>query len=1140
MFNTLKAPLPKKLPFILALLIASSVLFAADHASSQTTQEEQPETSAPEVPASQENLTQQFSYEQSWFEQGLPQKTAYLAKLKASLDATPQTVEGNQESTLILKGAAQVISDQISTTKRRKDKINLTLKLSDNLTQQAYLTAQNQAQVEARQNLSSEVNAVEAYIKDYQSNLEQIAQAELQRQKAEEEKRLEEERQRLEAAKLKRKAEADLEKIKDRQRQATTEQIKDLLGTQQTLAERVITLTDDYSALQKEIAQLNELNQKSFAQLRDEAALFIDQLPSPEQTLKKAQQSTADKLFDQLHKEQRRARDAFLDTRAQMRELSAEFEVAQNSQDEADEKLQDAIAAHKESSSELSEARQELATTRAKLSRLETQLVQLRLEDVRQKHAFHDQELTIYYKDIETLLHYISSSKRAQFYSLSNEQNWQDARQNTRLAIVRVQEHAAIKFSQFLEVLSNPFSIRLWSWLGGLILHLAVVFAGVYVVTSRGPNAVKRVMGYLLKRAIFRKYPTLTLKVGRALRNLLPLMARYLGWLYIISYVQGVLPEAKYFLWLINAIFIFRAVTITTSSVVMPRQKNTPDDSQPQESNHLWDNASPQPDNTDTDDSATSPEDVVLATPRDLSRQEFSRAKKFVRSARVITLFWLLVIYIPSLTVVFLGHTVIWRVADLAATWGFILVLYSVLSTWKDDIARLFEKLASERLPRAVQFVNENKDRIWGVLVIGLASLYVLAREITRISKRYLIETEWSKQINNFIFRKQIEYKQRDRDKFAAQTAQEIPNPLPPDYIELFENHPLCDEIYNVEHGLQIKEDILTHYDGWNSTHTQGSIAVHGESGVGRSTLLHQLAMELQERCEEDNIQLVYTRMIERVTSQTNTLNYIAQLFEIEPVATRAELIEKINQLPPHVLLIDDCQRLYLRTIGGFAGLECFLQVVNLTDTKHFWVLTIEHFAWGYLARIKQRAHYFGQVLELPLWTDSQIQDLIWKRNLVAGKTTNFTNLVVTHEEANDDVSFEVIKSAQGYFRLLHDFCKGNPRVALLYWLRSLKINEQDEQVLDVGLFQSPPQKPLAALQDNYWFTLTAIAQHGALNSKEISHIINADEGFCEMALNYFEEKNIVSLDSQARAKLTSIYMRQIIKQLTISNYLYD
>ena len=64
---------------------------------------------------------------------------------------------------------------------------------------------------------------------------------------------------------------------------------------------------------------------------------------------------------------------------------------------------------------------------------------------------------------------------------------------------------------------------------------------------------------------------------------------------------------------------------------------------------------------------------------------------------------------------------------------------------------------------------------------------------------------------------------------------------------------------------------------------------------------------------------------------------------------------------------------------------------------------------------------------------------------------------------------------------------------------------------------------------------------HAGLDAAELAEITNSDRAFCEMALNYFEEREIVELDrSGRRAYISPLYFRQVVKALSVSNFLWD
>ena len=976
------------------------------------------------------------------------------------------------------------------------------------------------AQIEADQidiaDVQRETTLLATYIKGINAAEEDRQRDALAAKLAEEKRLREEAERRAREEEIKKKEQQELDQIKKQKERAKTKQLETLYAEHEELQKAVLAKTPRRLEIETELAKEREEKNSAFIKRRDELVVFVEQLPEELQENKR--KSTVDPVFHSVWLDRRADRSTYFERFNALQRALQTSDEAHTGLADAQDKLQEAKVQLERGETEHSTARVARAETLVKLRTIEAEIADLELEHHDAMLELKLERLEFYEREIELLLPYISSSKRDEFYRLTSDANWQDTRHGLQLALVRITRHIQQRTSQAIDILSDPFSIALWAFVGGLLVRLFFVLIAVVVARSRGPRWIQRLTKEALKRRFFRQRPSATIKGGEVLRHILGPATIFLGITYILSYGQTILPELKYVQWVVNAVIIFRITTVAVSVMLLPRTLREP---------HKVLEESYDTDEHDNDGI-------------DVFELEINRARKLVRSAKVVIWFWLIYIYIPELVVALMGHSIVWRVIDIATTWGFIIVIYSVLSTWKNDIAVLFERLAAERLPRAVQFVNENKDRVWGVLVIGGASLYVIVTEGIRLGRRYLVETEWSKRINNFIFRKTIEYQRRDQSRPDDDEATTLMiESLPANYKQLFEDHPITEEAYIVERNDHMDDMIAAFYQSWRKHRKQGSIALTGESGAGKSTQLNQIARQFEPTCDAVGVEIAVTRIVDKITSDLDVLEFVADLFELSNApTTKHELIDILLEMNEHMLIIDDCHHMFVRRISGFAGLELFLEIVNLTDHKHFWVLSFEHYAWSYLTRIKRREHYFGKILPLASWTESEIEDLIARRNLMTGYTCSFTNLVVTRDEG-EDVSYEVIKSSRGYFRLLHEFCQGNPRVALTYWLRSLEPGEEDD-TLQVGLFKMPPRHATLALDDAYWFTLTALAQHTALDAHEISLITNTEIGFCEMALNYFSEKDVVFIDEANRARLSSLYIRQVLRHLIDSNYLYD
>jgi len=211
---------------------------------------------------------------------------------------------------------------------------------------------------------------------------------------------------------------------------------------------------------------------------------------------------------------------------------------------------------------------------------------------------------------------------------------------------------------------------------------------------------------------------------------------------------------------------------------------------------------------------------------------------------------------------------------------------------------------------------------------------------------------------------------------------------------------------------------------------------------------------------------------------------------------------------------------------------------VTLTDHHHFWVLAFNKYGWRYIERVQDRKHFFGATYEMPPWSPEQLKELVHRRNKTSRYTVSYTDLVLTRDDQSETY-YEVVKTANGYFRLLQDFCEGNASVALDFWCRNLSFD--GAETLQVNLFQRPSLNQVSGLTDDHLFALTALVQHAALTPREVADIINAKPGFCQMVLDYFQEAGIARRNiGTGRYHLTALYFRPVIERLTNSNFLWS
>jgi GTPase SAR1 family protein len=908
-------------------------------------------------------------------------------------------------------------------------------------------------------------------------------------------------------------ARAELQQMAARRERIRDRQIRKLVDRRREYLSKITDLAGERAELIPQLKRDHHARVEDFTQTRDRLRSKLETRLEASETDR--DQEAIDRLFERFVERRREARSDYREAREEVETAEGRVQRRRRARRQAEETLEETKARFRRlGTSELGEHRIELARTKLKYHRLRLGEATDVLEAKSKALEFHDERIAFYTGGVERLLPHVGETVRDRFYSVWRNDNWESARAGLFEAMRRLRDRAETRLEQFRSLPDRLDSVRLWGWLVGWAWRLLLIPVALYLVRHYGRWAVRRGMDALLHRPFFRRHAGGVIKTGELLRTLVWPVALCAVIHYNLLYVGQTFPEARSLDLLLQAGFLYWIGMGVVKLFVLPRAFREREEAR-----------APAPDLGRLSDQ-TGPEshadDVV-----DLIGLEAETGHKVVGTVRHVFVFGLLAWVLPRLIADTLGHSLIWWLADRAFTWGTVLIAYVELSSWRDEIADGFAYFADDRMPRSVEFVQTHKDRIYGVLLVALVTVYLIVAEIVVLGRRYLMETRWSKRAKNVLQRKMFELQQPDTDASDRE-------PLPEVYRSHFEERPLFDEPYWVER-TELLESVREKVRAWHDGGRSGTLALYGEAGIGKTTMLNQLYREWQRDLEPS---VCYTHLVDKVTDLPSVRRLLAHLFDLREVPTdREDVVERLLECEPRIVMIDDCHHMFYRKIGGFRALAFFFNVVNLTDHQHYWLLTSNAFGWRYLQRVQEHKHFFGKSRRIEPWSVDEIRALIQRRNEQTPHKISFENLVVTHEENRDDY-YEVVQTANGYFRLLREFCRGNPRIALDFWLRN--VEPREDGTLQVKLFDKPSTDAIAELSDDHLFALTALAQHGALTAGEVAEIINAERGFCKMALNYFEELSVAErVPGTRRYRLTTYYFRPVIDRLTKLNFLW-
>ena len=410
---------------------------------------------------------------------------------------------------------------------------------------------------------------------------------------------------------------------------------------------------------------------------------------------------------------------------------------------------------------------------------------------------------------------------------------------------------------------------------------------------------------------------------------------------------------------------------------------------------------------------------------------------------------------------------------------GYGVVLYLLLTRWRNTIVTLYEKYAGERSPRSVEFMQKHRDRPWGLLVIFGAFLYVVVIEGSRWAVRRMEHVGLVKRLRNFLFRRRVAIEQRlEREQNEGREQAERFGGGDP----WFSPEPPTDPSCVVERPLPDK--MAAALESWGQEGRQGWWVIVGAWGMGKSMMLDQVEARSPGRTQRWTV-------AGRIVTRVDLMAALAQQFELETIPeTEAEMLDALLAVEPRIMLVDDTHRIFLREIGGFEACWVFERLMINSSHHHLWITTMDWHAWVYLRQARRKPLAGPGVVQLKPWTSEQLRALIEARMAPSGVEVSFRGLTAVDEAESDEAAS--VRSAVGYYHLLEEVSSGNPAVAMDCWLRSLFIHNER---VEVRLFDNTGHiNNLRGLPEEGRFTLTALVQHGELSVTELARVLNIGE----------------------------------------------
>lgn len=250
------------------------------------------------------------------------------------------------------------------------------------------------------------------------------------------------------------------------------------------------------------------------------------------------------------------------------------------------------------------------------------------------------------------------------------------------------------------------------------------------------------------------------------------------------------------------------------------------------------------------------------------------------------------------------------------------------------------------------------------------------------------------------------------------------------------------------------------------------AVALLGPFGAGKSSLIKRIP------ASRIDLPVRHHQFTCRILGEAQFLNHVTNGLNLPAVETVYDLASHLQSGPRQVVLLDDCQLLFLRRIGGFVPLDLLLRLITLTSRHVLWVTAWNIYSWMYLENVRNLSDQFAIVHTISRQPLHEMQQMLSERARRAQLR------VVWPSDSTESILQQISVNA-----------RGRPTLAQHVFLRSLQPTGDGHFTLRPQDVYEPPHHCEVKDQEEV-FALANLVRHGPLTVRElasINHITDTD-----------------------------------------------
>lgn len=501
--------------------------------------------------------------------------------------------------------------------------------------------------------------------------------------------------------------------------------------------------------------------------------------------------------------------------------------------------------------------------------------------------------------------------------------------------------------------------------------------------------------------------------------------------------------------------------------------------------------------------------------------------QRLLRTVRFVGIFFFVLLAILHATQDAVGEALVYRLVYSFVVYVGLVVCAYAAREWRQEIAVAAKQWLPEQIHLTIGRLSNNSFGAWFSSLPALL-LVIAARLVIRIKEK-AGEFDFFKRISAALFLRQIE--QANKSEGQSEVANQQAPRLSPDYLHWFKLENMEDRTLLIELESALLAEMESILSAWsNNSSLDHSLALYGEKGSGKSSLLDMIEMRYK-KCAVQRIDIP-----PKLVTREAVLEFFGKQLGVDLSQGAESLLKADEGKEDAVLLIDNAQNLFLGELGGFEGYRTFAELMN-SGTEHlFWCVTFNLRSWHYLRAVFGGMPLFRRAIEIGDFSEKDIMHLIVARHQRTDAHLAYDD-IIRATQSEDDIMGEHQVEKQ-FFRLLWGQSDGNPRAALMLWMASLTPLSGDR--MKVGLPKYPKVVINERWGDDAMFVYAAIMRHENLTEDEVVAVTNLLENIVINALGTGYDSHLLDCDPEGRYRITAIAQASLTRLLLGKNFIYE